>query len=85
MLRANDQITGGTRNELVDRIVDRVEHGNLPRCPQCFVGRLRVRADGSFSCPGGYDDDEYQECNYHAAAGAVERPAWQEQIPGSGV
>jgi Histone H1-like nucleoprotein HC2/PADR1 (NUC008) domain len=85
MLRANDQVTGGTRGELLDRILDCVEHGNLPRCPQCFLGRLRVRADGSFSCPGGYDDDEYKECSFHAPAGAVVRPPWQVQIPGSDV
>jgi hypothetical protein len=85
MLRANDQLTGGTRGELVERVVDRVVNGNLPRCPQCYVGRLRVNAKGKFSCPGGYDDDEYQECSFTGVAGSIERPAWQVQTPGGAV
>ena len=82
LLRANDQLTGGTKGELVSRALDCVEHGNLPRCPQCFLGRLRVRADGSFSCPGGYDDDEYKACGYVAPKGSLERPPWQFETAG---
>ena len=82
LLRSNDQLTGGTKGELVKRILDCVEHGNLPRCPQCYLGRLRVRADGSFSCPGGYDDDEYKACGYVAPRGSVERPPWQFETAG---
>ena len=80
MLRTNDQLTGGTKTELVDRILDRVEQGNLPRCPQCFLGRLRVHTNGTFSCPGGYDDDEYQACDFVAVT--IERPPWQFETPG---
>ena len=82
MLRKNDQLVTGTRPELVERVVDRVTHGNLPRCPQCFLGRLRLNRDGSMTCPGGYDDDEYKECGFTAPAGAVERPAWQFETAG---
>jgi hypothetical protein len=34
--RANDQLYGGKRDELVDRVVDCKMNGCLPRCPTCF-------------------------------------------------
>jgi len=76
LLRTNDQVTTGTKTELVARVLDRVENGNLPRCPKCFIGRLRVTAEG-FNCPGGYDDDEYMACDFTATAAEVTRPEWQ--------
>ena len=82
LLRKNDQLTGGIKPDLVARVLDRVENGNLPRCPQCYLGHLRLRSDGGFTCPGGYDDDEYKECNFTAAPGAVERPAWDFHTAG---
>jgi hypothetical protein len=82
MLRKNDQLVTGNRSELVERVIDRVTHGNLPRCPQCFLGRLRLNRDGSMTCPGGYDDDEYKECGFTAPAGSIERPAWQFETAG---
>jgi hypothetical protein len=82
LLRANDQITTGSRAELVERILDRVAHGNLPRCPTCGLGRLRESGRGGYYCPGGYDDDEYVECNFVAEPSAVARTAWQYGTPG---
>lgn len=41
-LRANLQLLGGTKPELVERCVDRKLYGNLPKCPQCGIGRLKV-------------------------------------------
>ena len=31
---------------------------------------------GAFTCPGGYDDDEYVRCSYRAQS--AERPPWVE-------
>jgi hypothetical protein len=76
MLRTNDQVTTGTKTELVARVLDRVEHGNLPRCPKCYIGRLRVTSTG-YTCPGGYDDDEYKGCDFNATFDEVQRPDWQ--------
>jgi len=76
MLRTNDQVTTGTKTELVARVLDRVEHGNLPRCPKCYIGRLRVTSSG-YTCPGGYDDDEYKGCDFNATFDEVQRPDWQ--------
>ena len=70
--------------DLVERCVDRKLYGNLPRCPQCGLGRVKVRyasllghgGQGAFTCPGGYDDDEYVHCGYRAQS--AERPPWVE-------
>lgn len=34
-LRLNNQIVGGTKDELIDRCVDGLVYGTLPKCPQC--------------------------------------------------
>lgn len=68
--------------QLVERCVDRKVYGVLPRCPMCGIGRLKVAYPralghggmGTFTCPGGYDDDEYKRCSYRATT--AERPAW---------
>ena len=82
LLRKNDQLVTGTRAELVARVIDRVTHGNLPRCPQCFLGRMKMQQDGTMACPGGYDDDEYKACGYLALTGSIERPAWRFEVVG---
>lgn len=82
MLRNNDQLTTGSKPELMERVLDRVENGNLPRCPECYLGRLRVDRKGAFSCPGGYDDDEYKACGFTATASEVTRPTWQFETAG---
>ena len=82
-LRANEQLVGGTKPELVDRCADRKVYGNVPRCPTCRIGRLKVvypRAyghggQGTFTCPGGYDDDQYVRCAFRSQS--VARPAWK--------
>ena len=69
--------------DLVERCIDRKLWGNLPRCPSCGIGRLKVAytrayghgGQGTFTCPGGYDDDAYTPCFYRT--NAVERPIWR--------
>ena len=82
-LRENQQLLGGTKPELVDRCVDRKLYGNLPRCPECSIGRLKVsyklafghEGKGTFTCPGGYDDDQYVRCGFRS--NDVDRPEWK--------
>ena len=58
-LRANQQLLSGNKADLVERCVDRKLYGNLPRCPQCGIGRLKVSyasllghgGQGAFTCP----------------------------------
>ena len=75
-LRANDQIVTGSKSELIDRVADGITNGALPRCPQCGLGRLRVSKWGGYYCPGGYDDDEYEDCRYKVREDELERVPW---------
>ena len=58
-LRANQQLLSGNKADLVERCVDRKLYGNLPRCSQCGLGRLKVSyasllghgGQGAFTCP----------------------------------
>ena len=58
-LRANQQLLSGNKADLVERCVDRKLYGNLPRCAQCGIGRLKVSyasllghgGQGAFTCP----------------------------------
>ena len=83
-LRANGQLLSGNKLDLVERCVDRKLYGNLPRCSKCGIGRLKVtyltgfghKGQGVFTCPGGYDDDEYVRCSYRSSSEV--RPAWIE-------
>lgn len=77
LLRNNDQLVGGTKKVLVDRILYSIEHGGTPRCPECGIGRLRQDSSGNYHCPGGYDDDEYVDCGYYARENDIKRPDWQ--------
>ena len=42
ILRANNALLSGTKPDLVERCVDRKLYGNLPKCPACGIGRLKV-------------------------------------------
>ena len=42
----NDQVTTGSKADLVDRCVDRYLHGNMPHCPECDGGRLQYGRNG---------------------------------------
>ena len=69
LLALNEQLKGGTKGELIARIVDGKMYGALPRCPECGGGLLKVvyekkyghGGQGKFSCPGFYDDDTYDD------------------------
>jgi len=77
-LKANDQIVGGTKGELISRIRDCVAHGCLPRCPSCAGGRMK-KVGGMFKCNGFYDDDHFRHCGHSAAVGSIPRPQWQTE------
>jgi hypothetical protein len=77
-LRANDQVVGGTKAELAQRIKACLRYGCLPRCPQCFIGKLkwRARPGGSLYCPGGHDGDHLVFCRFSCSFGDVDMPKW---------
>jgi len=76
-LQANDQVTGGTKSELILRIADAVVNGCLPRCPKCSGGRVKQSASDSFFCPGYQDDDHFVRCSWSGGATDITRPAWK--------
>ena len=84
LLGENNMKKAGDKDELIERCVDGYMYGQLPRCPECGAGRLRVRylmanchgGQGAFSCPGYYDDDAFKRCGYSATS--VTRPPWVE-------
>ncbi len=60
VLRANEQLLQGGREELVARCADGEAHGGLPACPTCGIGRLHHERDAAtgravYTCPGYFD------------------------------
>uniref|UniRef100_A0A7S4J936 PARP-type domain-containing protein n=1 Tax=Prymnesium polylepis TaxID=72548 RepID=A0A7S4J936_9EUKA len=87
LCEANKQLKGGTKPELVERLVDGKMYGALPRCPDCGGGILKVyypngkyghAGQGKFSCPGYFDDDVWKRCSYTAES--AERLPWQDTV-----
>ena len=53
LLQKNDQTKTGDRTFLIDKIVDGMVLGKIPRCSSCFGGRLRFDyKTGLYKCPG---------------------------------
>ena len=58
VLRYNRQFLGGTKDVLIQRIVDGHVYGRLGSCPSCSKGRLKLNDEGDVvSCPGYYDEE----------------------------
>ena len=60
VLKANEQLLGGSKEELEERCTDGELHGGLPACPTCGIGRLHVTYDGeqaTYACPGYFDNE----------------------------
>ncbi|KAJ3122852.1 hypothetical protein HK098_002428 [Nowakowskiella sp. JEL0407] len=66
-LRRTNQLLKGTKDELLERVVDRLVNGLIQQCPKCGGGRLLSqgwRNGGEvFSCPGFYDETFYKRCS----------------------
>ena len=64
VLKANDCISTGTKDELRARVAWFVKNGVPERCPACFGGHLKLDVYGGYFCPGSYDDDHLVPCSY---------------------
>lgn len=72
VLRHNNQLLSGTKGNLLERISQIQEMGNIPDCPKCAYGRLRYDvASGTYSCPGFYNIQAY---HYHACTFYTDEP-----------
>eukprot|EP00039_Didymoeca_costata_P026807 m.16705 g.16705 ORF g.16705 m.16705 type:complete len:281 (+) comp5770_c0_seq1:103-945(+) len=76
MLRNNSQVVGGTKKELVARIIYCMEFGCLPRCHKCGGGRIKKQGN-SFVCPGFMDDDTFQFCGFQSNGSDLDFPDWR--------
>jgi len=75
-LKENDQVVGkANKNDLITRIAACIVEGCFPRCPKCFGGKLKEATDGTYFCPGAFDDDKFAFCSYKADTS--DRPAWK--------
>ena len=60
VLKANEQLLGGSKDELATRCTEGELRGALPACPTCGVGRLHVAYRGdqaTYTCPGYFDNE----------------------------
>ena len=60
VLKANEQLLGGSKDELAARCTEGELHGGLPACPTCGIGRLHCTHQGqlaTYTCPGYFDNE----------------------------
>eukprot|EP00586_Coscinodiscus_wailesii_P018785 CAMPEP_0172510212 /NCGR_PEP_ID=MMETSP1066-20121228/227029_1 /TAXON_ID=671091 /ORGANISM="Coscinodiscus wailesii, Strain CCMP2513" /LENGTH=421 /DNA_ID=CAMNT_0013289079 /DNA_START=394 /DNA_END=1659 /DNA_ORIENTATION=+ len=58
VLRWNKQMVGGTKDILLQRILDGHVNGRLGLCPTCSEGKLKLEDDGeTVKCPGWFDKE----------------------------
>ena len=85
VLRANEMLLSGSKEELVARCVEGEKRGAIPWCPLCRRGLLHVRhrAGGGmlYECPGYFDTVArlYISCPFQSSH--VERKPWA--MPGA--
>lgn len=79
VLRANEQMLSGTKDQLLQRCVDGEMRGGLPLCPTCHAGRLHFD-DGVYHCPGYFDNDAKAVVRCDFTATKVQRNPWS--MPG---
>jgi len=75
MLTLNNQKKTGTKEELVNRCVDGILRGALPRCPLCQIGHLWY-AGGKYRCNGSYDRTQGGKLPCSFEANNVQRGSW---------
>jgi hypothetical protein len=72
-LSLNNQKISGSKTELSERVADGMVNGTLPRCPKCSGAILRLE-NGTYKCPGYFDDVHFKRCSYKWTPGSSEIP-----------
>lgn len=76
---ANNQSRTGTKHELAQKCADGKILGKIPMCPSCGGGKPRFnRNNGTYTCPGYMDDDEFKNCNKTFVFAEITRDPWVE-------
>lgn len=77
MLKANDQTCTGNKGDLIDKVADGRVLGKIPRCTNCYGGRLRFNyKNGVYTCPGYRDDEDFHFCNKKYQFNEILRTSW---------
>jgi hypothetical protein len=77
ILRVNKQLLGGTKSELVQRCLDGMVNGAIPKCSICAHGQLRYDYDrGMYTCGGYFDDVVKARISCKNCVGSVTRGPW---------
>merc|ERR1712130_460436 len=83
MLELNQQKKSGKKNELMQRVIDGIIHGAIPKCPQCpLEGRgnksfLKFNPNtGFYNCGGGFDVNLKKHVTCYFYSNTVKRKPW---------
>lgn len=80
LLRLNNQLIGGNKPDLVDRVAYGQVHGALPKCQKCYGGSLHWdKARVQFFCKGFMDDDTFKYCSKRWEPEEVEHLPWRSE------
>lgn len=78
ILKKNNQVSSGSKSDLVERCSQGKLLGALPNCPECFGGKLRFNIKtGEYKCPGFMDDTDFRSCSYKTFTG-IQRNKWED-------
>lgn len=90
LCQLNQMPKSASKETLVERVADGLVSGAIPKCPECFGGRLRFNIyTGEYFCPGYIDGghfysdlgDDYIFCNRTFKFENIEREEFIEKVP----
>jgi len=79
LLAKNDQLQTGNKSELIERVNERIRNGAIPRCPKCFVGKLKI-SKSKYYCVGGFDDNKMIPCHAKFSFNKIKRTPWNDDL-----
>jgi len=82
MLSFNEQPTTGTKDELIEKILELSEKGAYPKCPKCNKSTLKsVFSEDekeTYVCPGFFEGSKYTRCGFTAPRETLPRLPWKQ-------
>lgn len=75
ILKQNEQILSGKKEDLIERCAEGLVLGAIPKCPTCSKRVLRFdRETGNYSCPGSFEGGQMVKCKF--SSDDVDRLPW---------